>query len=75
MYARRRKPRPGTIDPAQTIMDWIDSNELADQFDIWLTTVPSTVTKLDYLPFVMAHNAPPQIIDAAHTVMEPVIWW
>ncbi len=75
MYARRRKPHPGTIDPAQTIMDWIDSNELADQFDIRLTTVPSTVTKLEYLPFVMANNAPPQIIDAAHAVMEPVIWW
>ena len=56
-------------------MDWIDSNELADQFDIRLTTVPSTVTKLEYLPFVMANNAPPQIIDAAHAVMEPVIWW
>jgi hypothetical protein len=73
MYARKRKSRGP--DPVQTILQWINWQDLDGEFDAWLETIPPTITRIDYLPFVTAHNAPDHIITAAHTVMDPVIRW
>ena len=60
--SRAKRERNNAV---QACLQWIDHNDLNEQFDARLDTVVTPRhLALDYLPFALKHNAPPHIIEA-----------